>query len=171
MPGSVIDIDSHIWENLPLMAEYLDPKYRDLALSIEVDERGLEYMSVEGRRPHNLFLREGRFGRMAAGKSIEEKRDLYLKPGAVTYAAGPGQRSRLPPARPPSPSPGSGRYRHLFHLPDPRPPLGNRRSRPQSRCRLRPCLQRIRLRLLQRLPRPPQAHRPHHPPGHRGRHR
>lgn len=88
MPGPVIDIDSHIWENLPLMAEYLDPKYRDLALSIEVDDRGLEYMSVEGRMPHNLFLREGRFGRMAAGKSIEEKRDLYLKPGAVTYAQG-----------------------------------------------------------------------------------
>ena len=88
MPGPVIDIDSHIWENLPLMAEYLDPKYRDLALSIEVDDRGLEYMSVEGRMPHNLFLREGRFGRMAAGKSIEEKRNLYLKPGAVTYEQG-----------------------------------------------------------------------------------
>ena len=88
MPGRVIDIDSHIYENLPQMAEYLDPEYRDLALAIEVDDRGLEYMSVEGRKPHNLLLREGRFGRMAAGKSIEEKRDKYLKPGAVTYQEG-----------------------------------------------------------------------------------
>ena len=171
MPGPVIDIDSHIWENLPLMAEYLDPKYRDLALSIQVDDRGLEYMSVEGRMPHNLFLREGRFGRMAAGKSIEEKRDLYLKPGAVTYEQG---LINVPASHQPGPRVQvlrSGRHRHLLHLPDPRPPLGNRRSGPQSSRRLRPCLQRIRLRLLQRLPGPPQAHRPHHPPGHRGRHR
>ena len=70
------------------MAEYLDPEYRHLALAIREDERGLEYMTVEGRKPHNLFLREGRFGRMAAGKSIEEKRDIYLKPGAVTYEQG-----------------------------------------------------------------------------------
>ena len=48
MPGPVIDIDSHIWENLPVMAEYLDPKYRHLALSIQEDERGLEYMTRRG---------------------------------------------------------------------------------------------------------------------------
>ena len=171
MPGPVIDIDSHIWENLPLMAEYLDPKYRDLALSIEVDERGLEYMSVEGRMPHNLFLREGRFGRMAAGKSIEEKRDLYLKPGAVTYEQG---LINVPASHQPGP-----RVQVLdqegidtsFIYPTLGLHWGNRRSGLHCSRSLRPCLQRIRLRLLQRLPGPPQAHRPHHPPGHSRRHR
>ena len=88
MSEPVVDIDSHVMERLDQMEQYLEPEFKDVALRIEKDERGLEYLRVEGRRPHNLLLREGRFGRMAAGESMEAKREKYLKPGAVSYEEG-----------------------------------------------------------------------------------
>ncbi len=88
LENAIVDVDSHVWERLDLIEEHLEPEYRGLAPRIETDERGLEYMLVEGRKPLNILLREGRFGRMSAGESIEAKRDKYLKPGAVTYEEG-----------------------------------------------------------------------------------
>ena len=153
------------------MAEYLDPKYRDLALSIQVDDRGLEYMSVEGRMPHNLFLREGRFGRMAAGKSIEEKRDLYLKPGAVTYEQG---LINVPASHQPGPRvqvlDQEGIDTSFIY-----PTLGlhwetDVRDSAVAAAYARAYNEYV-FDFCSDYPEPPQAHRPHHPPGHRARHR
>ena len=62
--NAIVDVDSHVWERLDLIEEQLEPEYKDLAPRIQTDERGLEYMLVEGRKPLNILLGEGRFGRM-----------------------------------------------------------------------------------------------------------
>jgi len=45
----VIDADAHILEPLDLWEHYLDPTFRDRAIRIKTDDRGLEYLEVNGR--------------------------------------------------------------------------------------------------------------------------
>ena len=45
-----IDVDGHILEPGGIWEEYIDPKYRDRALKILRDEKGLEYLSVDGEK-------------------------------------------------------------------------------------------------------------------------
>ncbi len=47
-PGAV-DADGHVLEPPDLWERYLEPKYRDRALRIKKDERGLEYVEIDGR--------------------------------------------------------------------------------------------------------------------------
>jgi predicted TIM-barrel fold metal-dependent hydrolase len=47
-PGAV-DADGHVLEPPDLWERYLEPRYRDRALRIRVDEKGLEYLEVGGR--------------------------------------------------------------------------------------------------------------------------
>ncbi len=47
-PGGV-DADGHLLEPPDLWERYLDPAYRDRALRIRTDERGLEYLEIDGR--------------------------------------------------------------------------------------------------------------------------
>ncbi|MCZ6783527.1 MAG: amidohydrolase family protein [Proteobacteria bacterium] len=44
-----IDADGHILEPPDLWERYLEPRYRDRALRIAVDDRGLEYLEIDGR--------------------------------------------------------------------------------------------------------------------------
>ena len=56
----VVDADGHILEPGDLWEEYLEPQYRDKALSLKTDREGLEYLEIEGRE--SLTLREGILG-------------------------------------------------------------------------------------------------------------
>jgi predicted TIM-barrel fold metal-dependent hydrolase len=47
--ANVVDADGHILEAPDLWETYLEPKYRDRAVRIRKDERGLEYLEVDGR--------------------------------------------------------------------------------------------------------------------------
>jgi len=46
-PG-VVDADGHILEPPDLWERYLEPKYRDRAVRIRKDDRGLEYLEING---------------------------------------------------------------------------------------------------------------------------
>ena len=45
-----VDADGHILEPPDLWEDYLEPEYRDRALRIVLDERGLEELEIGGRR-------------------------------------------------------------------------------------------------------------------------
>lgn len=47
--SGVVDADGHILEAMDLWAKYLEPQYRDRAVRIRKDERGLEYLEVNGQ--------------------------------------------------------------------------------------------------------------------------
>ncbi len=47
--SGVIDADGHILEAPDLWEKYLEPKYRDRAVRIRKDARGLEYLEVDGK--------------------------------------------------------------------------------------------------------------------------
>ncbi|MCZ6569874.1 MAG: amidohydrolase family protein [Deltaproteobacteria bacterium] len=47
-PGAV-DADGHILEPPDLWTRYLEPRYRERALRIRKDERGLEYLEIDGK--------------------------------------------------------------------------------------------------------------------------
>jgi predicted TIM-barrel fold metal-dependent hydrolase len=47
-----VDADGHILEPPDLWERYLEPKYREQALRIELDENGLEELSIGGARSH-----------------------------------------------------------------------------------------------------------------------
>ena len=44
-----IDADGHILEPPDLWEKYLEPKYRDRALRIRKNNKGLEYMELDGK--------------------------------------------------------------------------------------------------------------------------
>jgi uncharacterized protein len=43
-----VDADGHILEAPDLWAQYIDPRYRDRAMRLRTDERGLEYLEIDG---------------------------------------------------------------------------------------------------------------------------
>src|SRR3954454_23739694 len=45
-----VDADGHILEPSNLWEEYIDPKYRDVALRIIKDENGLDELQIAGQR-------------------------------------------------------------------------------------------------------------------------
>ena len=55
-----VDVDGHIQEPADLWEEYLEPEYKERALRIELDEDGLEYLSVDGEQ--SWFQRNGPWG-------------------------------------------------------------------------------------------------------------
>ena len=87
MSGKVVDADGHILEPPGLWEEYLEPQYKARAIRIAVDENGLEYLEVEGRRSEAGA--EGTLGNVATtGKTMEGRLQHSLKPGAFTYQDG-----------------------------------------------------------------------------------
>ncbi len=63
VPGAV-DADGHVLEPPDLWERYLEPRYRDRALRIRKDHRGLEYLEIDGR-PSKL-VRNGMPGGLGA---------------------------------------------------------------------------------------------------------
>src|SRR5262245_65126103 len=47
--SGVVDADGHILEPPDLWERYLEPKYRDRAVRIRKDDRGLEYLEINGQ--------------------------------------------------------------------------------------------------------------------------
>ena len=45
-----IDADGHIMEPPDLWEKYLEPKYRDRAMRLKVDEHGVEYLEIDGKK-------------------------------------------------------------------------------------------------------------------------
>lgn len=92
-----VDADGHILEPPDLWENYIDPKYRDRALRIVVDENGLEELEIDGGRskmsrrgfpstlgamgyadlgalqkdPERTYLTEAPYGTMHAGERLE----------------------------------------------------------------------------------------------------
>lgn len=92
-----VDADGHILEPPTLWEDYIDPKFRDRALRIVVDEHGLEELEIDGRRsqmsrrgfpstlgamgdpdlaamqkdPERTYLAEAPYGTMHAGERLE----------------------------------------------------------------------------------------------------
>ena len=52
-----VDADGHILEPSDLWERYLEPKYRDRALRIAKDDRGLDELEIDGKR--SMMARRG----------------------------------------------------------------------------------------------------------------
>lgn len=75
MDTTFVDVDGHIMEPTELRQEYIEPEYRDRALRIEVDEKRLECVSVDGRK--SWFGQGGTLGALGAiGKDVRPDLDL-----------------------------------------------------------------------------------------------
>jgi hypothetical protein len=59
-----IDADGHVLESATLWEEYLEPRYRERALRVRVDDDGLEYLEIDGRPSERT--RQGSLGLMGA---------------------------------------------------------------------------------------------------------
>src|SRR5260370_3394900 len=76
----VVDADGHILEPPDLWERYLEPKYRDRAMRVKLDQRGWEYLEVDGNV--SRLVRGGVMG--ALGGAYQDPREL-LTPGKVKY--------------------------------------------------------------------------------------
>ena len=76
--GTVVDADSHILEPAELWLEYMEPEFKSRAMRINRDEKGLEYLDINGVVSTGY---SGGLGSMAAvGKSLEWKAENTTKP-------------------------------------------------------------------------------------------
>ena len=75
--SAVIDSDGHILEPPDLWEKYLEPKYRDRAIRLRVDERGLGVLRDRfPNEPNPTWRSIGRAGRRAAYKNpVKELRE------------------------------------------------------------------------------------------------
>ena len=81
----IIDADSHTVEPPDLWVENLEPEYRHRAMRIAVDENGLEYLEIDGKKPTGYLISGGMFGRPSGiGKDVKD----LLTPGKITYQEG-----------------------------------------------------------------------------------
>ena len=81
----IIDADSHTVEPPGLWVENLEPEYRHRAMRIAVDEDGLEYLEIDGKKPTGYLISGGMFGRPSGiGKDVKD----LLTPGKITYQEG-----------------------------------------------------------------------------------
>ncbi|HEV3111015.1 MAG TPA: amidohydrolase family protein [Candidatus Binataceae bacterium] len=76
----VIDADGHILEPPDLWERYLEPKFKDRAMRIGKDERGLEYLEID--RKHSKLITGGTLGIL--GGAYQDCADLSV-PGKYTY--------------------------------------------------------------------------------------
>ena len=81
MQPKFVDVDGHILEPPDLWAQYLDAEYRDRALRIRKDDRGLEYLEIDGGR--SWLLQGGTLGLLGA---MGQDTRPYLEPGRIDYA-------------------------------------------------------------------------------------
>src|SRR5439155_4492072 len=79
--AGAVDADGHILEPPDLWETYLEPKYRDRALRIVLDENGLEELEIGGKR--SLMSRRG-FPSTLGAMGDPDLRSMQLDP-ARTY--------------------------------------------------------------------------------------
>src|ERR1700686_5325975 len=59
-----VDADGHILEDAGLWDRYIEPKYKDRAVRVRLDGKGLEYLEIAGK-PSKIF-HSGRLGGLSA---------------------------------------------------------------------------------------------------------
>ena len=96
MATRIIDADSHIVEPSNLWETYLEPEYRDRAMRIKLDEKGLEYLEINGK-PSNVIKGGVLCNLMGAGRTDLER---FLTPGAFPFDEA---RKSIPAAGEPQP--------------------------------------------------------------------
>ncbi len=99
MGHKIVDVDAHVAEPITLiMDEYLDPEFRNRPMRLPLDDKGLEYLEVNGEKSASIH---GGLGLgLEAGKGFGEK-DLseFYVPGKVHYYDGMIPASNDPHAR------------------------------------------------------------------------
>ena len=75
----VVDADGHILEPADLWERYLEPKFRERAMRIRKDAKGLEYLEID--RQKSLTTRGGTLGTL--GGAYQNCADLSI-PGKYT---------------------------------------------------------------------------------------
>ena len=86
--GTVVDADSHILEPAEMWLEYLEPELKSRAMRINRDEKGLEYLDINGVVSTGY---SGGLGSMAAvGKSLEWKAKNTTEPYSEQRQLTPG---------------------------------------------------------------------------------
>ena len=83
----VVDADGHILEPRDTWERYLEPKYRDRALRIGLDEKGLEYLEID-RQVSKVFHGGGLGG---LGGAYQDLRALSADP-SLPYWKLPSER-------------------------------------------------------------------------------
>lgn len=85
----IVDSDSHILEPADMWESYMEPAFRDRAMCIRKDEKGLEYLSIDGIMSSGYS--GGALGRIAAvGKSLDWKMERAVMPYAEAAVLAPG---------------------------------------------------------------------------------
>lgn len=99
MSTKVIDIDAHVAEPITqIMEEYLDPAFKERPMRLLLDEKGLEYVEVDGRK--SMVLQGGAGLGLEAGKAFgAEDKIPFFTPGKVHYYDGMIPASNDPHAR------------------------------------------------------------------------
>ena len=142
--AGAIDADGHILEPPDLWETYLEPRYRDRALRVVVDDDGLEALEIGGE-PSKLSRRGspsvlGAMGDPDLGAIQKDPERTYLARGALRLD-GPRRADGAARRR-------GHRRRRPLH--DRRPALGGRAGRPRAQPGLHPRLQPLDLRVLPR---------------------
>jgi predicted TIM-barrel fold metal-dependent hydrolase len=82
-----IDADGHVLESPTLWEDYLEPQYRSRALRIRVDDRGFEYLEIDGKP--SVRTRDGSLGMLGAmGDSSARPSPERRYAGAMPFGAG-----------------------------------------------------------------------------------
>jgi predicted TIM-barrel fold metal-dependent hydrolase len=82
-----IDADGHVLEPPTLWEEYLEAKYRSRALRIRADERGLEYLEIDGKA--SARTRDGSLGMLGAmGDPMARPSPERRYAGSMPFGAG-----------------------------------------------------------------------------------
>jgi uncharacterized protein len=90
----VIDCDGHILEPADLWKKYLEPKYRERAMRIRVDDEGWEYLEIDGKRAK--MTRRGLLGSLGGmGKKVTDV--ARLRELAMQGKVKPEDAARLQP--------------------------------------------------------------------------
>jgi predicted TIM-barrel fold metal-dependent hydrolase len=94
--GLIVDADGHVLEPLDTWQKYIDPQYRDRALSMELDENGWEVLLIDNK-PCEVV--RGTLGAIGGVGADAEELEAFFTPGKRTYADGAPLGSYEPNAR------------------------------------------------------------------------
>ena len=99
MKDVVVDIDGHVAEPITLiMDEYLEPEFKDRPLRLLNDEKGLEYLEINGKK--SVMVQGGAGLGVDAGKAFGAEDFLpFFTPGEVHYYDGMIPEANEPDAR------------------------------------------------------------------------
>ncbi len=85
MERKIIDIDGHVAEPIQeIMEEYLDPEFKERPIRLLLDEKGLEYAEIDGKKSE--IIQGGAGIAVDAGKGFgNEDLSDFFTPGKVRY--------------------------------------------------------------------------------------